>query len=253
MVTLISSPSSPLGCYRGQYKNGVRFGYGTRTSSAYERRGSEPAKTHDNVTPSKKTFSTLIAPLTNLNNKKLSFSISPDPPNSSDDLSSLDHTQMTSEECKHASTVAQIYEGEWKDDKRHGYGVIKCINSYTYYGHWINNTRTGYGVMVYENGIKEEGQWQNGQLIYALKRKKLHLKTHQLETKVQLAHTQAIQAADSARNKALLSKSRAGSAMDKAKVAHGVAGRAEKNAQLAREKAEQYKNAPKISGIATLV
>lgn len=142
----------------------------------------------------------------------------------------------------------QIYEGEWRDDKRHGYGVIKCTGSYTYYGQWVGNARTGYGVLVGENGTKEEGQWHNGVLIVALKRKKLHLKSHQLETKVQTAHTQAIQAADTARNKAMLSESRASTAMGKAKMAQGVVSTADKNARLAREKAELHKNGIKISG-----
>ena len=143
---------------------------------------------------------------------------------------------------------SQIYEGEWKGDKRHGHGVIKCTGSYTYYGQWVNNARTGYGVMSYENGGKEEGQWQCGQLIVALKRKKIHLKSHQLETRVQQAYTQAIQAADSARNKAQLAESRTVSATSKFKMALVVCQKAEKNALLAREAAELYKNAPKISG-----
>lgn len=142
----------------------------------------------------------------------------------------------------------QIYEGEWRDDKRHGYGVIKCIGSYTYYGQWVGNARTGYGVLVCDNGVKEEGQWQSGELIVALKRKKLHLKSHQLEIKVQTAHTQAIQAADMARNKALLAESRASTAMGKAKMAQGVVATAEKNARFARVKAELHKNGVKISG-----
>lgn len=144
--------------------------------------------------------------------------------------------------------MSQTYEGEWKNDRRYGYGAIKCIGSYTYYGQWENNSRTGYGVLVYENGTKEEGQWQCGQLIAALKRRKINLKSHQLESKVQSAHTQAIQAADAARNKALLAESRATSAMAKSKMAQVVAVRAEKDAALAREKAELYKNAPRISG-----
>ena len=144
--------------------------------------------------------------------------------------------------------MAQIYEGEWKNDKRHGYGAIKCMGSYTYYGQWENNSRTGYGVLAHENGTKEEGQWQSGQLIVALKRRKINLKSHQLESKVQGAYTQAVQAADAARNKALLAESRATSAMAKSKMAQVVAMRAERDASMAREKAEEYKNAPRISG-----
>lgn len=225
------------GCYRGQYKNGVRSGFGTRTSSAYEHRDKDASKTHDQATTSRqRALSNLVAPFTNL--KRLSYS----GPFGSEDQS---------DSCVRGDVKAimQIYEGEWRDDKRHGYGVIKCVGSYTYYGQWSANTQTGYGVLVFENGVKEEGQWHNGQLIVALKRKKLHIKSHQLETKVQTAHTQAIQAADTARNKALLAESRAGTALGKTKMSQGVVITAEKNAMLAKEKAELYKNATRISGM----
>ena len=143
---------------------------------------------------------------------------------------------------------AQIYRGEWKDDKRHGYGILRVLGLYTYYGEWYQNARTGYGVLSYESGRKEEGLWQNGKLIEVFKRKKLSFKTSQLESKLKQAHTNAIQAADTARNKGLLAESRASSALAKSRLAQKTAQQATHNAQLARDKAELYKNAPKITG-----
>lgn len=226
------------GCYRGQYRNGVRSGYGIRTSAGYENRDKEPMKAQDVLSKQQRSLSALAAPPTNLKRPSIGYD---QPLPSEDSESSLQQQQ-------NPAYQAQIYEGEWKEDRRHGYGVMKCIGSYTYYGQWEKNARTGYGVMRYENGIKEEGQWQNGELIVALKRKKLHFRSHQLETNIQTAHTNAIQAAESARNKALLAESRASSAMAKAKIAHTVAMRAEKEAQIARDKAELYKNSTRVAG-----
>ena len=256
-VLLLSCP----GCYRGQYKNGVRSGFGTRTSAAYEHRnkdGSNLGGGGGGGTPKQRHISSLIAPLAS-SLKRTSFSMPSSASTSALPTTSSTTTTLGREDPSSGQATAetaaaerssnmQIYEGEWRDDKRHGYGVIKCIGLYTYYGQWASNARTGYGVLVGENGAKEEGQWQNGELIVALKRKKLHLKSHQLEAKVQTAHTQAIQAADTARNKALLAESRAATATGKAKTALSVIATAERNQQLAREKAEQYKNATRISG-----
>ena len=221
----------PTGIYRGQYKSGVRSGFGTRSSASYERRSKEVSKIQD-TTSKAKALPNLTIPIPGMKRTSLSLAAG----------------VGGTESCETAPQDSiQIYEGQWHEDKRHGYGVIKCIGSYTYYGQWVSNTRTGYGVLVHENGAKEEGQWQNGQLIVALKRKKLHFKGH-LETKIQTAHTQAIQAADTARNKAMLAESRASIAMGKAKMAQAVIVAAEKNALLAREKAELYKNSIRISG-----
>jgi len=111
---------------------------------------------------------------------------------------------------------AQSYEGEWKDDKRHGHGVLKVPGHRTYYGQWEENTKTGYGVLLYNDGRKEEGQWQNGKLINTLKRKKaLSLRNHNREGKVKLAHITAIQMSITARSKAELAESRASSASAK--------------------------------------
>ena len=243
----------PIGFYRGEYKKGVRHGYGTRTSCSYEhrhttdsttdygtlpKRGSEPSFERGGMIKQESSASvfSVQSSKTNIESpvpssaRAGSIQVSAVKPQSDPDLN------------------AQIYEGEWKDDRRHGHGVLKVLGHYTYYGDWENNNRTGYGVLVYDGGKKEEGQWQNGKLIVVLKRRKLALKNSQLETSVRQAHTKAIQAADMARNKALLAESRAAAASTKSKQAHTFAQDALKNAQLARERAELYKNAPRISG-----
>ena len=240
-----------IGFYRGEYKKGVRHGYGTRTSASYEhrhttdspadystlpKRGSEPSFERGSMVKQESSASV--------------FSVQTSKSNESSFPSTVraGSIQVSVKPQNDPDLNAQIYEGEWKDDRRHGHGVLKVLGHYTYYGDWENNNRTGYGVLVYDSGKKEEGQWQNGKLIVVLKRRKLALKNSQLETSVRQSHTKAIQAADMARNKALLAESRAAAASTKSKQAHTFAQDALKNAQLARERAELYKNAPRISG-----
>ncbi len=145
--------------------------------------------------------------------------------------------------------VAQIYEGEWVDDKRHGHGVLKVLGKYTYYGQWSSNTRTGHGVLIDKNGAKEEGEWHNGTRVAIVKRHKVILfKSHQLEQKVKEAHTKSLQAAEKARSKAELAISRASSAVKRSEPAAMMAEKARRDARGAVAKAELYKNAPTVSG-----
>ena len=246
---------STIGFYRGEYKKGVRHCYGTRTSASYEhrhttdtsteygtlpKRGSEPSFERGSITKQESSASVFSVPGGKCS-KTGDPSLKPSARTGSIQISATSQSDP--------GLNAQIYEGEWKDDRRHGHGVLKVLGHYTYYGDWENNNRTGYGVLVHDSGKKEEGQWQNGKLIVVLKRRKLALKNSHLETNVRQSHTKAIQAADMARNKALLAESRAAAASTKSKQAHSFAQEASKNAQLARDRAELYKNAPRISGI----
>ena len=136
--------------------------------------------------------------------------------------------------------AAQIYEGQWEEDKRQGHGVLKIPGHYTYFGEWLNNARTGHGVLVFDDGRKEEGKWEDGSLAIPLKRKKLSLKQYQMEGRVKQAHTLAIQAANNARAKAILAESRASTSSSKAQAATTVANDAEADAQKAQEKKKLY-------------
>ena len=160
-------------------------------------------------------------------------------------------TESQTEATASPDINAQLYEGEWKSDKRHGHGMLKIPGYYTYYGEWEGNTRTGYGVMMYTSGRKEEGQWLGGRLVVALRRRKLamNLQKVSLESKVKQAHALAIQAADKARNKAMVAESRAQVAGAKASSALKNAQQALMDARIAREKSDLYKNAPRIAGM----
>jgi hypothetical protein len=61
------------------------------------------------------------------------------------------------------------YDGEWKDDKKHGKGVMvyKGVTSNSsgqkYDGEFQDGKRHGKGVYVYEEGSKYDGEWKDGQ------------------------------------------------------------------------------------------
>ena len=45
------------------------------------------------------------------------------------------------------------YEGEWKNDKREGYGIYYSDRD-KYEGEWKNDLKDGYGIYYYSNGNK---------------------------------------------------------------------------------------------------
>ena len=65
------------------------------------------------------------------------------------------------------------YEGEFNNDKIEGYGVGKYTSGDKYEGEWKNNKQYGRGVLIYKEGGKYIGEWKNGKLngngIYYLK------------------------------------------------------------------------------------
>lgn len=207
--------------YRGEYRSGLRHGNGTRSSSSYEQSTTKDSHSvHSSVDDSVENLA-----------------------------SALEDPSSNSAPIAVTLNNAQIYEGEWKDDKRHGYGVLKIVGHHTYYGQWKDNMRSGYGVMIYgEEKRKEEGQWQRGKLVQELKRKKLSLKTRQLEAKVNQAHMCALQSAETARNKADLAEGRASTANAKSRQAVRAAQQAAKDAEIAQGIEKLHRNAPKIQG-----
>jgi hypothetical protein len=65
------------------------------------------------------------------------------------------------------------YEGEWKDDKQEGRGVMRYYDGSKYEGEWRYDDKEGKGIMIYSGGSKYEGEWKNdkmegkGSLIYS--------------------------------------------------------------------------------------
>jgi len=55
-------------------------------------------------------------------------------------------------------SMVETYAGEWKNDKRSGYGVCERTDGIKFEGEWFNNKKNGYGVTTFHDGSVEEGQ-----------------------------------------------------------------------------------------------
>ena len=53
------------------------------------------------------------------------------------------------------------YEGEWKQGKRHGYGIFNFKNGSKYKGYWKNGKISGKGTMIFNSNSRYEGEWIN--------------------------------------------------------------------------------------------
>lgn len=48
------------------------------------------------------------------------------------------------------ANVVETYTGEWKNDKRTGFGVSERTDGLKYEGEWYNNKKYGYGVTTFK-------------------------------------------------------------------------------------------------------
>jgi hypothetical protein len=61
--------------------------------------------------------------------------------------------------------VGTTYKGEWKDNKKHGYGIQVWANGNKYEGDWANGFREGHGVFWVKDGkLRKQyaGNWRRG-------------------------------------------------------------------------------------------
>jgi hypothetical protein len=54
-----------------------------------------------------------------------------------------------------------VADGDWVDDKRHGWGKMTFVRGLQYEGEWAQDKTEGFGVCVYENGDQYSGDWLN--------------------------------------------------------------------------------------------
>lgn len=57
----------------------------------------------------------------------------------------------------------KIYEGEWKDNKRHGNGKLVFPNGASYEGEWKDDEIEGYGTVLWQDGGKYVGYFEDSQ------------------------------------------------------------------------------------------
>ena len=62
-----------------------------------------------------------------------------------DRLDKPNQTKKKKDEPLDAS-VTETYMGEWKNDKRAGFGISERSDGLKYEGEWFNNKKYGYGV-----------------------------------------------------------------------------------------------------------
>ncbi|XP_058231827.1 junctophilin-1a isoform X2 [Hemibagrus wyckioides] len=114
-------------------------------------------------------------------------------------------------EEKMDATVTESYAGEWKNDKRSGFGVSERSDGTKYEGEWLMNKRHGYGCTIFQDGTREEGKYKNNVLVRGIKKQLIPLKNPKTKEKVDRAVEGAKRAANIARSKveiALSSSSR---------------------------------------------
>ncbi|KFQ38712.1 Junctophilin-3, partial [Mesitornis unicolor] len=106
------------------------------------------------------------------------------------------------------ATTTEIYVGEWKNDKRSGFGVSQRSDGLKYEGEWANNKRHGYGCMTFPDGTKEEGKYKQNVLVSGKRKNLIPLRASKIREKVDRAVEAAERAATIAKQKAEIAASR---------------------------------------------
>lgn len=136
--------------------------------------------------------------------------------------------------------VMESYRGEWKNDKRHGYGIMECAKHFNYTGQWQDNLRHGFGVAILPDGTKLEGEWEHDILTFDIRKKgPLISLVTRLRHRLQMACEAAQHAAEVASQKSHIALSRAAAARDKSADAVIAAEHAKEAAAIARRRAQR--------------
>ena len=256
------------GHYYGQWKTGVRCGYGLRSgickrdektqlphyARSISHQSVESVKLNGSIPDGKQTKST--------RKKHRGSSQTPKTPTSDDGENVSQAGSVASSvsgSSKHSSVVSdvvdsgnisvqqpplkkikEVYRGEWKADKRHGYGVVDCSDRYNYTGQWHENMRHGFGVATLPDGTKFEGEWENDSLVNDIQKKGAIVScVTRLRQRLRMACEAAQQAKDMAAQKSDMALSRATAARDRASDADTAAEHAREAAAIARTQAQK--------------
>ncbi|XP_076022959.1 junctophilin-2 isoform X2 [Genypterus blacodes] len=132
------------------------------------------------------------------------------------------------------ATTTEVYMGEWKNDKRSGYGISERSSGLKYEGEWLNNQRHGYGSTTFAEGGKEEGKYMNNMLVKAMKKRVIQLKGTKIKQKVERAVEGAQRAAAIGKQKAEIAASRTTHAKGKSDAAGQAAQASNSESNIAR-------------------
>uniref|UniRef100_A0A8C5PXM8 Junctophilin 3 n=1 Tax=Leptobrachium leishanense TaxID=445787 RepID=A0A8C5PXM8_9ANUR len=137
-------------------------------------------------------------------------------------------------------TTTEVYMGEWKHDKRSGFGVSQRSDGLKYEGEWANNKRHGYGCMTFPDGTKEEGKYKQNVLVSGKRKNLIPLRASKIREKVDRAVEAAERAGNIAKQKAEIAASRTSHSRAKAEAATAAAVKAQEEAQIARIAAKEF-------------
>ncbi|CAG2109935.1 unnamed protein product [Medioppia subpectinata] len=138
-------------------------------------------------------------------------------------------------------TTTETYMGEWKNDKRCGFGVCERSDGLRYEGEWYNNKKYGYGVTIFRDGTREEGKYKNNQLVTNVRKKHLFvIRSSKVRERIESAVVASHRAQQIALQKADIAISRTATARGKGEQADFGASSAQNDSQMAFITAKQY-------------
>ncbi|XP_055992955.1 junctophilin-3 [Sorex fumeus] len=138
------------------------------------------------------------------------------------------------------ATTTETYVGEWKHDKRAGFGVSQRSDGLKFEGEWAGNRRHGYGCMTFPDGTKEEGKYKQNVLVSGKRKNLIPLRASKIREKVDRAVEAAERAATIAKQKAEIAASRTSHSRAKAEAALTAAQKAQEEARIARITAKEF-------------
>uniref|UniRef100_F6YGX0 Junctophilin n=1 Tax=Equus caballus TaxID=9796 RepID=F6YGX0_HORSE len=259
------------GTYQGQFTNGMRHGYGVRQSVPYGMAVvvRSPLRTslsslrseHSNGTvgpdsptllanatrPARPARGLFPRSRTSVGSQRSRVSFLKSDLSSGSDAASTGSLGEGAEGADDAApfeadidaTTTETYMGEWKNDKRSGFGVSERSSGLRYEGEWLDNLRHGYGCTTLPDGRREEGKYRHNVLVKGTKRRVLPLKSSKVRQKVEHGVEGAQRAAAIARQKAEIALSRTSHAKAKAEAAEQAAVAANQESNIARTLARE--------------
>merc|ERR550532_57203 len=138
------------------------------------------------------------------------------------------------------ASVTETYMGEWKNDKRCGFGISERSDGLKYEGEWYNNRKYGYGVTTFRNN-REEGKYKNNVLVTSNQKRHLFLvRSAKFRERIDSALNAAQRASKIALQKADIAISRTATARGKAEQADYAAVCANEDSSEARTCASNF-------------
>ncbi|XP_017754915.1 PREDICTED: junctophilin-1-like [Eufriesea mexicana] len=152
-----------------------------------------------------------------------------------------DEASFVIEDEQMDASVTETYLGEWKNDKRTGFGISERSDGLRYEGEWFNNRKYGYGATTFRDGTKEEGKYKNNVLITSQKKKHMFLmRSAKFRERIEAAVNAAQRASKIALQKADIAISRTATARGRAELADTAAEQAREDSELAQQTAKQF-------------